>query len=171
MQFNIDLLHVLITLIHNLFCLTVSEIWLEDDYLLSRGWEPPYPPFSCSKCWFLVIWRRSQWVLCCVVGRSSVSGRICHGGHRSRRHLSGHPGQRRRAAGGREEEHPQTSGRGVLLWEDLQTQWVSPIIQIQIIYVALKSFSRLLEHIWGFPREVEVLIWKEFIFRMLKNEL
>ncbi len=47
---------------------------------------------------------------CCVVGRSSVSGRICHGGHRSRWHLSGHPGQRRRAAGGREEEHPQTSG-------------------------------------------------------------
>ncbi len=21
-----------------------------------------------------------------------------------------------------------------------------------------------LEHIWGFPREVEILIWKEFIF-------
>ncbi len=65
MQFNIDLLHVLITFIHNLFCLTVSEIWLEDDYLLSRGWVPPYALSSCSsgcKCWFLVLWRRSQCV-------------------------------------------------------------------------------------------------------------
>lgn len=65
MQFNIDLLYVLWVL----FCLTVSEIWLEDDHLLSRGWEPHihylivFLVCSCyCTCWFLVIWRRSQFV-------------------------------------------------------------------------------------------------------------
>lgn len=57
--------------------------------------------------------------------RASVSGRICHGGHRSRWHLSGHLSQWWCAAGGWAEEHPQTAGRGFLLREDLQTQWVS----------------------------------------------
>merc|ERR1712142_313588 len=52
-------------------------------------------------------------------GGSPLPGRICHGGHRSCWYLFGNFSERWRSAGCRTQKHPQASGRGVYVREDL----------------------------------------------------
>lgn len=64
--------------------------------------------------------------------RTPVSGGVCHGSHRSCWNMSGDSSKRWSPVGSGEAQHPQTAWRGFLLWEDLQAQWVSELINLTV---------------------------------------
>lgn len=75
----------------------------------------------------LLLVGHSQFNLRVWIHRTSLSGGVRYGSHRSRRNVFGDSGKRWGAFSSWETQHPQAARWGFLLGEDLQAEWVSEL--------------------------------------------